>query len=711
MIQPRLHICGILRLCCWLTLLLLSPCFAQTPKIDSLRSELKKSIPDTVRLSLLKQTAAAYTQVDLKQRIYYAALAETLAEKLDDDKSVADAFLSIGTAYGIQGNIDSAIVYFEKAYTRASKVKYDMVMGKSLSNLGFANDRIDNDQEAIQYYFRALEVFKRIKYSPGLNQCYTNIGSLYFDLNQHELAKSYFEQSLKIATSEKDEKGIAYGLFTVGNSYQALRKDQLALTYLNKSLAIRKKLNDANGIGVVQRAKGLAYYHLKNYDEAIANLDSARKTMNKLGDKYQEAAMMVALIDVYLATGDSEKAEYYGLQGLQLSRETGSKSGVSLFLEKMVNVYKSKNDIPKAFKYQSEYVAIQDSIRIEKQLKDITLAEFKRTRSENAALADNNRVIASENTGYLTKLQRYNNVLVIITATLASVVIIVIILYRRNKEKQLVNLQLRHQKEEIAQINRELEFLNEEINAQMELTTAQNSELERLNAVKNKFFSIISHDLRGPLNTLQTLFSIYREGDIKEGELRMLLGRLEDTILTTGAFLDNLLEWSKSQLEGIVVRAIDFDVKDTITDNLHLFKTKIEFKGLKVTNKVKQSVFVNADPNMIRLVVRNLLSNSVKFCQNGEKIEIGANIEADRVIITIKDTGPGISEAEVEKLFSLEHAISTNDQGEKGNRLGLILCRDMIVQNGGTLTLETKLNQGTTFRIDLPAGKPLDTLF
>lgn len=711
MINPSLLIRSFFKHSYWLTLLFLSPCFAQTPQIDSIKLELKKSIPDTVRLKLLKKIATAYTPVDLKQRFYYASLSKDLAVKIHDDKSVADAFLSMGVSYTIRGLNDSAIYYYNKAYSQADKSRYDMVMGKCLVNLGLVNDRLDNDLEAIQYYFRGLEVFKRMKYTPGINQCYINIGSLYSDLGQNDVAKSYFEQSLKIARAEKDEKGIAYGLFTVGNCYQALNKDQLALTYLNKSLAIRKKLNDANGIGVVQRAKGLAYYHLKNYSEAIANLDSALATMQQLGDKYQEAAMMLALIDVHLANGNKDKAEYYGLSGLQITRQIASKSGMSLLLEKLVSVYKSKNDISKAFKYQSEYVEIQDSIRVEKQLKDVTLAEIRRTRSENAALTDNNRAITSENTGYLTKLQQYNNLLVIIVATLASVVLVVVILYRRNKEKQLANHQLLLQKEEIGQINRELELLNEEINTQMELTTAQNAELERLNEVKNKFFSIISHDLRGPLNTLQTLFSIYREGDIKEAELRMLLARLEDTILTTGAFLDNLLEWSKSQLEGIVVQAIDFDVRDTITDNLNLFKTKIEFKSLNVTDKVKHAVFAHADPNMIKLVIRNLLSNSIKFCQNGQKIEISADIESDRAIITIKDTGPGISEAEVEKLFSLEHTISTSDQGEKGNRLGLILCRDMITQNGGTLTLETKLNQGTTFRIDLPAGKRLATLF
>jgi len=711
MIKLRLQFFLILKRYFLITFLFSGTCFAQTPQIDSLKLELKKNIADTTRLSVLKKIATAYTQVDIKQRVNYAKLAQTLAENLHDDKGVADALLSIGTAYGIQGSIDTAIAYFDKAYNRASKVNYDMVMGKSLANLGFANDRIDNDQEAIQYYFKALEVFKRIKYSPGLNQCYINIGSLYFDLNQHEIAKSYFEQSLKLATAEKDEKGIAYGLFTVGNSYQALKKDELALSYLNKSLAIRKKLNDANGIGVVQRAKGLAYYHLKNYDEAIANLDSARIIMNKLGDRYQEAAMMLGLVDVYLATGDNKKAEDLGLQALKLSRDIGAKSGISLLLESLVKVYKTKNDINKAFKYQSEYVAIQDSIRIEKQLKDITLAEIKRTRTENAELTDNNKIITSENSGYLNKLKQYNNILVIIAATLASVVLIVVILYRRNKEKQLANQQLQRQKEEIAEINKELEFLNEEVNSQMEFANAQNAELERLNGVKNKLFSIISHDVRGPLNTLQTLFSVYRGGNINEAEFNMLLGRLEDTILTTSAFLDNLLEWAKSQLEGMVARAEDFDIRGVITDNVNLFKSKIELKGLKVTTNVKQPVFVVADPDMIRLVIRNLLSNSVKFCQDGDEIELTANVTDDRVIITIKDTGPGISDAEAGKLFILEHAISTSDQGEKGNRLGLILCSDMITQNGGTLTLDTEFKQGTIFRIDLPAGKSSDTLF
>jgi signal transduction histidine kinase len=688
----------------WLLLLFVYPCFAQTPQIIELKAKLNQTIPDTTRLQLLKQLSAAYTTVDPKLKFYYANATRTFAEKLHDGKTAADAIISMGAAYSIQAKQDSALHYFELGYKASEKAKYDIGMGKSLVNMGFTYDRLDNKKDAIKYYFRALTLFKRINYLKGINQCYTNIGSIYFDLGQHKLAKSYFDECLKSFTANKDEAGIGYALYTVGNCYYAMGQDEKALTYFNKSLAIREKLGDLNGKSLTRRGMGMAYYHLKKYDLAISNLDTALIFMRKLQDKYQEVSVLMPLIDVYLAKKDYDKAEDYALRGLHNSRVMGSPTGVSEMLERLVKVYKNKHNLEKAFGYQSEYVAMQDSVLTSKLLKDVTLTEFGRVRSENAELIKDNRIKSSENTNYLVKIDQYTNIIVLTSCILAFVILVLLILYRRNLEKQATNKQLLLQKEEIATINRELELLNEEVNAQMELTHAQNIELEKLNDVKNKFFSIVSHDLRGPLNTLQTLFSIYREGDIKEKELRMLLTKLEDTILTTGAFLDNLLEWSKNQLEGIIVNPVDFNISECVADNLRLFETKIGLKNLKVSYETNYPLMVHADRNMINMVVRNLLSNSIKFCDEGDEITLSAQIDNERAIIMVKDTGPGISEADRETLFNLEHTLSTGTQGEKGNHLGLILCRDMVVQNNGSIRFETEVGKGTTFWIDLPAG-------
>jgi signal transduction histidine kinase len=358
-----------------------------------------------------------------------------------------------------------------------------------------------------------------------------------------------------------------------------------------------------------------------------------------------------------------------------------------------------------ALYYQTEYVLTKDSIHEEKMLKDVSLIEIGRMRSENANLEKSNQDISLKNSNYLVKIKKYSTVIIVTVVVLISAILFLVVLYRRNLEKQATNKVLIKQKEEIAAINHELEMLNEEVSAQMELTNAQNIELERLNDIKNKFFSIISHDLRSPLSTLQTLFAVYREGDIGEEELGELLVKLEDTILSTGTFLDNLLEWSKNQLEGIVIKPVNFNVSKSIEENIRLFETKIGLKNLKVSNLANEQIMAYADPDMINLVIRNLLSNSIKFCNAGDEIIFNAQIKDHHAVISIHDNGPGISRQESEKLFSLEHTLSTGTHGEKGNHLGLILCKDMVTQNKGKIWFETTQGEGTTFWFDLPGEK------
>jgi signal transduction histidine kinase len=680
--------------------------FAQPAKVKELEVKLKQNPADTSRLKLYSQLAKAYGSVDPVKKLYYTKLFKGLAVKLHDENAITDADLQMGNYYFVQGKLDSALLALQMAYSRAVKNKYELGTAKSLSNMGFTYDRLSQTKDAIRCYLDALVILKKLNNTKLLNQLYTNIGSLYFDLRQYKIAQTYFNQSLASFTALKDTAGIGYGLFTVGGCYMALNQHEKAIDYLTRSLAIREKLGDVNGIALVKKDLGKVYYHKKEYDKALVYLDSAINSVRRLQDKYEECAILLDLSDVYREMKQYDKAESTALLCLKLSKEAGTKAGDAEAMDRLVSVYKATGDIKKAFKYQSDYIKSQDEFEAAKALKDLNMVEFGRVRNENEALNKDNQIITSKNNDYLTRLDRYSNVIVIVLVILVFVTLLVLVLYKRNKEKQAANKQLLLQKEEIATINKELELLNEEIKAQIELTNNQNIELERMNDIKNKFFSIVSHDLRSPIGTLQTLLSIYREGDISNDELSMLLLKLEDTIINTGTFLDNLLEWSKSQMEGIIINAVNFDVSECVSENIRLFESKISLKKLEVVNRATEPVMVYADRNMINVVVRNILSNAIKFCNPNDEIVLRVERRDDRVLMTIRDTGPGISEAEQQKLFSLEHSLSSSGtHGEKGSHLGLILCRDMVLQNNGKIWFETEPGKGTTFFIDIPAGE------
>jgi signal transduction histidine kinase/uncharacterized protein HemY len=690
----RLYFCA--HIFCFL-LLATKTGFAQSSKIDSLQIQLRQAKTDTGKLHILQQLNDAYTSVDAAKKFSYANQCRILAQKLHNDKAVADAYISMGISHGIRGKLDSALNYFSIAYNLSQKINYAAGMGKSLSDIGFAYDRLDNKKEAIKYYMQSLQILKTINNKRLINQCITNIGSLYFDLKQYKIAETYFAQCLATATESKDEAGIGYASYTMGNCYQAMNEDEKALDYLNRSLAIRLKLGDVNGTGLVKRALGIVYQHKKQYKKAVTVLEDGLKDLRSLKDKYEESSILAIIADVYNDMHNYDAAIAAGQQSLGIAYQIKSKVVAIDALNKLAISNKGKNNISEAFKYQSIYIRTQDSLLDEKALKDVTLTEFSRLRSENATLSKNNQSIASTNTNYRTRINQYGNTIIAILVLLATVTILLVVLFRRNVEKHVTNKLLVQQKEEIA-------LINEELSTQMALTASQNKELEKLNEVKNKFFSIISHDLRGPLSTLQSLFVAYRDGDIGKDELSILLPQLEDTILSTSAFLDNLLEWSKNQLDGMTVDPVNFNVSDKIAENIRLFATKIDQKKLNIINLAIRPIWVYADANMIDLVLRNLLSNSIKFCKTGDRITLTTEIIGKTVIIGIKDTGPGISDADREKLFKLEHTVSAGSHGEKGNHLGLILCKDMISQNNGKIWFESSEGTGTTFWIELPCG-------
>lgn len=676
---------------------------AQTTKVEALLKELKSNQPDTTRMRIYQQLTTAYGSVDQDKKYYYAVEYKRIAERLKVDTLVVEAYIDMGGTHAIKTVMDSALFYFAKGYQEAKKIKYERGMARALASMGYVYEKIDNDKEAIDKYKEALRIYKKINYAKGINQCYINIGGIYHDLGEYEVSQTYDLLALESNKKIGHEPGVAAALYSLGGSCLELGKMQEARQYLQQSLEIRKRIGDLNGIAL--STWGLARIDIKEgqFAKAIPNLEIALKIDIDIKNRYHESAVLISFARAYVGLKEFKKAKEYANRAYKNSEIMESISMKSKAVWLYIQIEEAQGHYKEAFEYQKNFIELTDSIKAEQKLKHLVLTEFNRVSSENEGLVKDNKIIATKNISYVKTI-------FITSLILLFVVILLVLYYKRNMEKKATNLLLEKQRDEITEINQELEMLNEELTTQMEITAVQNAELEQLNMVKNKFFSIVSHDLRSPLSNLKMLFGLYREGQLTEDELGELLARLEDTIYTTSVFLDNLLEWSKSQLDGIVVNPASFEVGKLINENVQLNETAVRLKGLKMESSIERNTMAYADINMINVVVRNLISNAVKFCNPGDTISIEAHNSNDKMFLTIKDTGPGISEKELQKLFNLEHTITTSASGDKGHQIGLVLCKDMVEQNKGKIKVESELGKGTVFLVELPA-KQMQTNF
>lgn len=671
---------------------------AQTTKVDELLPKLKENIADTTRLRILKEITVAYSSVDQDKKFHYAKRYKILAEKLKIDTLVVDALIDMGSTHAVQSKMDSALYYFTKGRKKAESLNYQNGIARSLTNTGYVYDKLDKESQSIEIYNKALGIYRKIKHKKGINQCLINIGGIYYDLTEYEMSEKYFKKAYEGNLEIGNEAGTASALFALGDVSKRLNKKDKAYSYFKLSLEISEKIGDLNRIALVRWGLGTIDIERGDYKKALENLEIAREKNIAIKNYYQESASVLSMATAYLGMNNFKKAYSLTKEAYEQSFAIESKNSRTEALKVYIKIATQEKNFEKAFNYQTHYIALLDTLNNEADTKSIMLSDFKRVRTENEVLEKDNKVISNKNTNYL-------NTIAITSALLLLVLVLLFLIYYRYKEKKATNIVLEKQKEEIATINSELAGLNEEVVVQMELTASQNLELEQLNRVKNKFFSIVSHDLRSPLGNLKMLFTLYREGQLNETELSVLLSKIEDTIYMTGAFLDNLLEWSKSQLDGIQVKPSNFKINKVITENLEMMDNSIKMKDLKIENAISDDLEVFADANMIHVVIRNLISNGIKFCNNGDSIYLSAEKIHDKIFISIKDTGPGISQKNLENIFSLEYTVSTGTSGEKGHHIGLILCKDMMEQNNGSIKVESQLGEGTAFHLELPAGK------
>ncbi len=272
----------------------------------------------------------------------------------------------------------------------------------------------------------------------------------------------------------------------------------------------------------------------------------------------------------------------------------------------------------------------------------------------------------------------------------------------QHKKLEQVYEQLRVSQEKIIQNSKELIILNRKL-------LNSEKELKELNHTKDKLFSIIAHDMINPFNAIMGFSNILYEeyNELEDFEIKKYIKTIYDSTNNLYNLLQNLLQWSRSQIGKTEFKPCIFDLSDVVNNNIELLNISAERKGIKISSDIKKNSYAYFDKNMIDTVIRNLVSNAIKFTREGGEIKIFSVDKSNYVEVAVSDTGVGINDDDIKKLFSIDkNHTSLGTSKEKGTGLGLILCKEFVEKNGGKIYVESN-HKGSTFKFTLPKNVKL----
>jgi signal transduction histidine kinase len=251
-----------------------------------------------------------------------------------------------------------------------------------------------------------------------------------------------------------------------------------------------------------------------------------------------------------------------------------------------------------------------------------------------------------------------------------------------------------------------LEKTMEMIYEQEEIITSQNKRLEKANTEKDSLFSIIAHDLRGPVGLTKEMLDYLDEDDISSKEKEELIGLIKNSITNSYNLLNNLFLWARSNRNEIRFNPGKYSIQETVTSTTNYFELAAKKKNINIKQEISSNCVAYFDFDMITTVLRNLVSNAIKFTNTYGTVLISSKKEKDYVVVSVHDNGIGMDERKIEKLFSKENInISLGTDNEKGSGLGLRICDNFVIINKGKIKVESKVGKGTTFSFTLPCDK------
>jgi signal transduction histidine kinase len=633
---------------------------AQPPSTTSLLIRLKNSKPDTSRVLIYKAIIANYRNEKPDSAIFYANQGLALATQLNYPLGIGLMNGQIGAIDIAFGKMDSAKDHLTTALSIFEKINYQQGFVPAHNTLGICLAKMGSYKEAAQHFLASLKINQDKNDIHGLVQSYLKLGALNEQINNLDKALEYQLKGLKLNEQLPPSSAEATILNNIGIIYAKKGQMKKALQYFLGAIKKADK-HEPEQIAMISGNIGDAYQQLGNTKKAFDYQFEALTIARKLNLPEAEATSLVNLASLKTKTKPDTSLILLN-QALTITKAIHQH-------HVRLDVYAGLIDV---YKQQSNYKAVAQTLDIRDALKD-SLFTLKNSKDIAGLIANNDLAhskIKVQQLQLSNARSKFQTWIILAIAICAIVVLLIVMLFyqqTKNLNKQLL---------------------------------VQQEELKGLNIFKDKLFSIISHDLRSPVATIVNLLSILEdEGD--NTELRRFIPRLKQHSLSTLEVMDKLLIWGQTQLKGMTQNKTRFNFKDIIVQSLHLHQETAEQKSIELIDNTPEQVLIFADSSHVEFVIRNLLANAVKYTHTGGWVKIEASTDSPKgyTTIAIKDNGIGVAKSLQDKIFKPGNESMDGTDSEKGNSIGLMLCKEFVERNEGKIWVESELGRGTNFYV------------
>jgi signal transduction histidine kinase len=532
-----------------------------------------------------------------------------------------------------------------------------------------------NYSKSLVCFDQSLKIYQELNYQLGMGQILQNIGRIYRDLKYLEKARQVFTKALLTVQNSGNRVVQASIQIDLGLTHRELDEYDISLDYFQHSLHIYEELARKGGISINWIHIASVYFAQGRYSESKEILRDQLAATRSCEDRRSEIKILILLGRIFASEGDFRKSRRYLDEAMLSANSIAHTNLIIQANSAYVELNQKSNKYEDALLYATRVSELQDSLRNSELVDKIIGIEIQYELEGKEAEID---LLRTDQEIQAMRLTQQNAIIKLLTFISILILLLFLLLYNRFLLKKRTT-------EKLAEINQEL---------------------EELNATKDKFFSIISHDLKNPLSAIVTLSYLLQDeaSNLDRDEVIQYAKTIHDESKILTDMLENLLQWSRSQTGTIRCRPESLRIESLVSESLNLISIQATKKEIHVESHIEDaSIEVFVDKNMILTVLNNLITNAIKFTPPGGFVTITISENGNYIETHIIDTGVGISSEHIDNIFKPESQYTTiGTAEERGSGLGLIICKEFVSMNQGQIRVNSEPDQGSVFTVSLP---------